>query len=193
MNGWLGKRSKPVRAIVIVLALLFIALEWLTRVLADSIHFLVRRFGWIGFENWLRALPLWCVVPVTLVVFIPYAGLEIGQFMFIAAHHYWLAALMHLLKWGIFPVLSYIWRLYDERLLEYSWVRWTYNLVMFVHNLVVDWIHHQDFYKKAIEIKNMVKETTKTTVRNLIAGFRRWRKRRATTAIKVAIRFLRRR
>lgn len=185
MNTWLGSRSKPVRAIIIVLALLFILLEWITRVLAGSIHYLINKFGLKGFEDWLRGLPLWCVAPITLIVIGVYGLFEFGQFMFIAKHLYLLAVIMHLLKWAMFPVLSYVWRLYDQRLLQYAWVRWVYHIIMYVHNLVVDWVHQQDFYKKAIELKNSIKE-------GIINSFRQWRKRRRIGRVRIAMRFLRR-
>lgn len=193
MHRWLDKRSTPVRVFIIALALLFIFLEWLTRILAGSIQFLIHKFGWTRFEDWLRRLPLWCVAPITLIVVGAYVSFELGQFFFIKKHLYVLAVVMHLLKWAVFPVVSYVWRLYDQRLLEYTWIRWTFNLVMYVHNLVVDWIHEQEFYKTAIEYKNQIKESAKAAFRDLIVSLQAWRKPRSKSRVRVAVRYLRRR
>jgi hypothetical protein len=76
-------------------------------------------------------LPLWCVFPITVTVAAGYVLLEFTQFALLARRQYMLAGLAHILKWLIFPILSYIWRLYDERLLRYAWIRWIYGLYMF--------------------------------------------------------------
>ena len=86
-----------------------------------------------------------------------------------------LAGLVHILKWLIFPILSYIWRLYDERLLRYAWIRWVYGLYMFVHELIVGWVHRQEWYGRAREIKNRCVEGARDRLVLAQEAFRRWR------------------
>src|SRR3977135_1742816 len=121
MHGWFGRRGKLVRGLIIALALVFIVLEWITRLLAGAIHLLIIRLGLTRFETWMRGLPLWCVGPLTLIVAGGYALLEFGQFALLAQRHYILAGLAHVLKWLILPIFSYILRLYDERLPRLLW------------------------------------------------------------------------
>jgi hypothetical protein len=151
MHNWFGRRGKLVRGLIIALALVFILLEWVTRLLAGAVHALIVGLGLTRFEAWMRGLPLWCVAPIVGIVAAGYIGLELGQFALIARHHYVLAGLSHVLKWLIFPILSYIWRLYDQRLLRYAWIRWVYRLYSDVHELIVGWVHSQEWYKSAVQ------------------------------------------
>ena len=175
MHGWFGKRGKLVRGLIIVLALGFILLEWITRLLAGAIHLLIIRLGLTRFETWMRGLPLWCVGPLTLIVAGGYALLEFGQFALLARRHYILAGLAHVLKWLILPILSYIWRLYDERLLRYSWIRWTYGMYMYAHELIVGWVHRQEWYSRALGFKNRYVEAVRKYLAVARAAFGRWR------------------
>ena len=100
MHGWFGKRGKLVRELIIALALVFILLDWATRLLAGAIHLLIIRLGLTRFETWMRGLPLWCVGPLTLIVAGGYALLEFGQFALLARRHYILAGLAHVLGIG---------------------------------------------------------------------------------------------
>src|ERR1700716_3516614 len=153
MTGWFGSRGKLVRGLIIALALVFILLEWITRLLAGAIHLLIIRLGLTRFETWMRGLPLWCVGPLTLI----------------------LAGLAHVLKWLILPILSYIWRLYDERLLRYSWIRWTYGMYMYAHELIVGWVHRQERYCSALGFKNRYVEAVLKYLAVARAAFGRWR------------------
>jgi hypothetical protein len=154
MHPWFGRRGKLVRGLIIALALVFILLEWITRVLAGAIHFLISRLGLTRFERWMRGLPLWCVGPIMFIVAAGYVLLELGQFALLARHHYTLAGLAHVLKWLVFPILSYVWRLYDERLLRYSWIRWTYGMYVYAHELILGWVHRQEWYSTALGFKH---------------------------------------
>ena len=57
MHGWFGKRGELARGLIIALALLFILIEWVTRLLAGAIHLLIIRLGLTRFETWMRGLP----------------------------------------------------------------------------------------------------------------------------------------
>ena len=59
MHRWFGNRGKLVRGFIIALALLFILLEWIARLLAGIVHSLIALLGLTRFEAWMRALPLW--------------------------------------------------------------------------------------------------------------------------------------
>ena len=193
MHGWLGQRGGLARGVIIALALLFILLEWMTRLLGGAVHFLIARFGLTRFETWLRGLPLWCVGPIVLVVASGYVLLELGQFALLARHHYVIAGLAHVLKWLIFPVLSYIWRLYDQQLLRYSWIRWVYGVYINAHELIVGWIHRQEWYHKALEFKNRSAEAVVKHLAVIRGAFGKWRiaLRRRHTMINVARRLKR--
>ena len=156
MHPWFGKRGKLVRGLIIALALLLILLEWATRLLAGVVHSLITLLGLTRFEMWMRGLPLWCVFPITVTVAAGYGLLEFTQFALLARRQYMVAGLAHILKWLIFPILSYIWRLYDERLLRYAWIRWIYGLYMFAHELIVRWVHRQEWYGRAHELRTAV-------------------------------------
>jgi hypothetical protein len=86
-----------------------------------------------------------------------------------------LAALAHILKWPIFPILSYIWRLYGAQLLRYAWVRRTYGLYMFAHALIMEWVHRQEWYGRAHELKNRCVEGVRDRLVLAREAFRRWR------------------
>ena len=86
-----------------------------------------------------------------------------------------LAGLAHILKWLIFPILSYIWRLYGEQLLRYAWIKWTYSLYMFVHELIVEWVHRQEWYNRAHEFKNRCIEGARKRLVLAREAFRTWR------------------
>src|ERR1700686_5812918 len=98
MHGWSEKRGKLARGLIIALSLVFILLEWITRLLAGAIHFLIMRLGLARFETWMRGLPLWCVAPLTLIVAGGYALLEFGQFALLARRLYILAGLGRVLE-----------------------------------------------------------------------------------------------
>jgi hypothetical protein len=188
MHRWFGTRGKLVRGLIIALALLLILLEWITRLLAGAVHSLIALLGFTRFEMWMRGLPLWCVAPITLTVVAGYGLLEFTQFALLARQQYMLAGLAHILKWLIFPILSYIWRLYGERLLRYAWIRWTYDLYMFAHELIVGWVHRQEWYRKAHALKNRCVEGTRERLLLAQEALRRWRTalRRRNTIFNVA-------
>ena len=193
MHDGVGKRGKLVRGLIIALALVFILLEWITRLLAGAIHFLIIRLRLARFETWMRARPLWCVCPLTLIVAGGYALLEFGQFALLARRHYILAGLAHVLKWLILPILSYIWRLYDERLLRYSWIRWAYGMYMYAHELIVGWVHRQEWYGRALGFKNRYVEAIRKYFAVARAAFGMWRTalHRRNTVFKAARRLKR--
>ncbi len=188
MHRWFGKRGKLVRGLIISLALLLILLEWITRLLAGAVHSVVALLGLTRFEMWMRGLPLWCVAPITLTVAAGYGLLEFTQFALLARQQYMLAGLAHILKWLIFPILSYIWRLYGEQLLRYAWIRWTYGLYMFTHELIVGWVHRQEWYARAHEFKNRSVEGARERLVLAQQAFRRWHiaLRRRNTIFNVA-------
>jgi hypothetical protein len=175
MFRWFGRRGKLVRGVIIALALVLILLEWITRLLAGAVHSLIALLGLTRFEIWMRGLPLWCVFPITLTVVASYGILELTQFALLARRQYMLAGLTHVLKWLIFPVLSYIWRLYGERLRRYRWIRWIHDLYMFAHELVMGWVHKQEWYGKAQEFKRCCVEGTRNRLALARETFRRWR------------------
>lgn len=175
MHGWFGKRGKLARGTIIAFALLFILLEWITRLLAGAVHFLIARLGLTRFELWMRELPLWCVAPITLLVAGGYTLLELGQFALLARHHFLLAGLAHVLKWLIFPILSYIWRLYDKRLLRYAWIRWIYEIYTYAHELIVSWIHRQEWYSAALEFRHRAVEAARRNLTAIRAAIAKWR------------------
>jgi hypothetical protein len=175
MHRWFGKRGKLVRGLIIALALLLILLEWIIRLLAGVVHSLIALLGLTRFEMWMRSLPLWCVFPITVTVAAGYGLLEFTQFALLARRQYMLAGWAHILKWLIFPVLSYIWRLYDERLLRYAWIRSIYGFYMFAHELIVGWVHKQEWYGRALEIKNRCVEGTRHRLVLAREAVRRWR------------------
>ena len=114
--------------------------------------------------------------PLALIVAGGYALLEFGQFALLARRHYILAGLAHVLKWLILPILSYIWHLYDERLLRYSWIRWTYGMYMYAHELIVGWVHKQEWYSRVLAFKNRYVESVRKYLAVARAGFGRWRR-----------------
>ena len=175
MNCWLGRRGKLVHGLIIALALLLILLEWITRLLAGAVHSLIALLGLSWFEMWMRGLPLWCVAPITLTVVAGYVGLELAQFALLARRQYMLAGLAHVLKWLIFPILSYIWRLYGERLLRYRVVRWVHEFYMFAHELVMGWVHRQEWYCSAVEFKNRCIESARRRLIRIQEAFKEWR------------------
>jgi hypothetical protein len=188
MHRWFGNRGKLVRGFIIALALLFILLEWITRLLAGVVHSLIALLGLTRFEAWMRALPLWCVAPITLFVAAGYVLLEFAQFALLARKRYMFAGIVHVLKWLTLPVLSYIWRLYGERLLRYAWIRWTYDLYMYAHELIVGWVHRQEWYGKAFELKTRLVEGARKGLALAREAFGRWRvaRRRRNTVFKAA-------
>jgi hypothetical protein len=188
MHRWFGNRGQLVRGFIIALALLFILLEWITRLLAGIVHSLIALLGLTRFEAWMRALPLWCVAPITLFVAAGYALLEFAQFALLARQQYMFAGLVHVLKWLTLPVLSYIWRLYGERLLRYAWIRWTYDLYMYAHELILGWVHRQEWYAKAFELKNRLVEEARKRLALAREAFGQWRValRRRNTVFKAA-------
>jgi hypothetical protein len=175
VHSWFGKRGKLVRGLIIALALLLILLEWITRLLAGVVHSLIALLGLTRFEMWMRSLPLWCVFPITVTVAAGYGLLEFTQFALLARRQYMLAGLAHILKWLIFPILSYIWRLYGAQLLRYAWIRWTYGVYMFAHELIVGWVHRQEWYGKARAIKNRCVEGARNRLVLVREAFRKWR------------------
>ncbi|HWP61444.1 MAG TPA: hypothetical protein VN495_02480 [Candidatus Paceibacterota bacterium] len=154
MHNWFGRRGKFVRGTIIAFALLLILLEWMARLLGGAVHWAIKQLGFTHFEEWMRGLPLWCVGPIVLAVVAGYFFLEMVQWALFGMHYYVLGALAHLLKWMIFPVMSYLWNLYGERLLIYRPVRWMYGLYMYLHVLIFDWVHRQEWYHKAMELKD---------------------------------------
>ena len=188
MHRWFGKRGELVRGLIISLALVLILLEWITRLLAGAVHSVVALLGLTRFEMWMRGLPLWCVAPITLTVAAGYGLLEFTQFALLARQQYMLAGLAHILKGLIFPILSYIWRLYGEQLLRYAWIRWTYGLYMFAHELIVGWVHRQEWYGRAHEFKNRCVEGARERLVLAQQAFKRWHMalRRRNTIFNVA-------
>jgi hypothetical protein len=65
--------------------------------------------------------------------------------------------------------------LYGEQLLRYAWIRWTYGLYMFTHALIVGWVHRQEWYGRAREIKNRCVEGARDRLVLAQEAFRRWR------------------
>jgi hypothetical protein len=175
MYRWFGNRGKLVRGFIIALALLFILLEWITRLLAGVVDSLLALLGLTRFEAWMRALPLWCVAPFTLFVAAGYVLLEFTQFALLARQHYMFAGIVHVVKWGTLPVLSYIWRLYGERLLPYAWIRWIYDFYMYWHELIVGWLHRQEWYGKAFELKTRLVTGVRKRLASARDAFGRWR------------------
>lgn len=175
MYRWFGNRGKLVRGFIIALALLFILLEWITRLLAGFVHSLIALLGFTRFEAWMRALPLWCVVPITFFVAAGYVLLEFAQFALLARQHYMFAGIVHVLKWLILPVLSYIWRLYGERLLRYAWIRWVYEFYMYLHEFIVGWVHSQEWYGKAFKLKTRLVTSVRKRLASAHDAFGRWR------------------
>ena len=188
MHPWLGNRGKLVRGFIIALALLFILLEWITRVLAGIVHSLIALLGFTRFETWMRALPLWCVAPITLFVAAGYVLLEFAQFALAARRQYMFAGLAHVIKWLALPILSYLWRLYGERLRRYAWIRWAYDLYMYAHDLIVGWVHRQEWYGKTLELKKRLVEVARTRLALAREAFGRWRvaQGRRNTVFKAA-------
>jgi hypothetical protein len=175
MYRWFGRRGKLARGLIIALALLLILAEWITRLLAGAVHSLIALLGLSRFEMWMRGLPLWCVAPITLTVVAGYVGLELAQFALLARRQYMLAGLAHVFKWLIFPVLSYIWRLYGERLLRYRVVRWVHEFYMFGHELVMGWVHRQEWYGSALQLKNRCIESARERLVQIQESFKTWR------------------
>ena len=193
MHHWFGKRGKMVRGLIIALALLLILLEWTARLLAGAVHSLIALLGLTRFEMWMRGLPVWCVAPITLTVAAGYGLLEFTQFALLARQQYMLAGLAHILKWLIFPILSYIWRLYGEQLRRYAWIRWIYDLYMFAHEFLLGWVHRQEWYGRAYELKNRCIDRARKRLYLARESFRRCRiaLRRRNTVFNVARRLKR--
>ena len=84
--------------------------------------------------------------PLTFFVAAGYVLLEFAQFALLARQHYMFAGIVLVLKWLVLPALSYIWRLYGERLLRYRWIRWAYEFYMYLQELIVGWVHRQEWY-----------------------------------------------
>jgi hypothetical protein len=143
--GWHGHL---VRACIIAIALVLIALELGVRLLALPVRLLIRFLRLHHIETYLQILPLWFAVPIVVIVLIPVVILEIAQYWLLAHGQFKLAVMAHVGKYLVLPVLSHVWRIYSERLLQYQWVQKVFAVWCYGH----EWLHSLAIYQIAVHI-----------------------------------------